>query len=504
MTAPGAGGRTLRTKLVTSIVVLYVAVTVVTGATTSFVWHTSQLRAVDDQLGSAAQVLRGKDTNGQSPSSAPGAGLAQLTCRLWPDSKILPNKIEGRLETSCYTTAPNGTQTEVSQSEVDRLDVLDWHSTPRTIRVNGQDYRAVAVQHSSTIYVDNVFTPALVTDVRGLPLDAVNSSTTALTKRLMFVALLGLVLVGGASWLIVGRNLAPLRRVAGTAQRVTQQPLATGEVRTAERVAPEDTDPYSEVGQVGLALNGLLEHVDASLSARHRSEMQIRQFVADASHELRTPLASIKGYAELSARETEPIPESITHALGRIESESERMTALVEDMLLLARLDSGRPLAREPVDLTLAVLETVSDARAAGPDHRWALDLPDEPCEVIGDDARLRQILINLLGNARKHTPPGTVITTGVRPVPGGVEISVADTGPGIPPELQPRIFERFARGDSARQRREGSTGLGLSIVQAVVSAHGGRVGLQSEPGRTVFTATLPAPPVETAPPAAP
>ena len=254
-----------------------------------------------------------------------------------------------------------------------------------------------------------------------------------------------------------------------------------------ERVDSTDTDERTEVGQVGLALNQMLDHVDGALTARQESETRVRQFVADASHELRTPLASIRGYAELSRRERGPVPDDVRHALRRIESESDRMTALVEDLLLLARLDAGRPLDRTAVDVTLLAMETTSDAQVAGPEHQWALELPDEPMEVLGDEARIRQVLINLLGNARRHTPTGTTVTTGVRAEGNEVVLTVSDDGPGIEPGLLPHIFERFTRGDSARTRTEGSTGLGLSIVHAVVAAHGGRLDVQSRPGDTCF-----------------
>ena len=165
---------------------------------------------------------------------------------------------------------------------------------------------------------------------------------------------------------------------------------------------------HTEVGQVGLAINTMLDNVESALHARQESETQVRQFVADASHELRTPLASIRGYAELTRRETDPVPPTVTHAIGRVESEALRMQELVEDLLLLARLDSGRPLEREPVDLSLLAVNAVSDAHAAAPDHTWELDLPEDPVEVPGDQARLHQILANLLANARTHTPAGT------------------------------------------------------------------------------------------------
>jgi two-component system OmpR family sensor kinase len=219
----------------------------------------------------------------------------------------------------------------------------------------------------------------------------------------------------------------------------------------------------------------------------------VRQFVADASHELRTPLAAIRGYAELTRRSGAAAPPDVTYALGRVESEAARMTTLVEDLLLLARLDAGRPLAAEVVDLVPLVVHAVSDAHVAGPGHDWQLDLPDDPVQVIGDGARLHQVVANLLANARTHTPQGTRVTVGVRGDGDLVRLTVADNGPGIPPELLPHVFQRFARGDESRSRTAGSTGLGLAIVDAVVSASGGRVDVDSDSGGTTFTVTLPA-----------
>jgi two-component system OmpR family sensor kinase len=168
------------------------------------------------------------------------------------------------------------------------------------------------------------------------------------------------------------------------------------------------------------------------------------------------------------------------------------MTTLVEDLLLLARLDAGRPLGHDAVDLVPLVVHAVSDAHAAGREHHWHLDLPDEPVLVEGDEARLHQVVANLLGNARTHTPPGTDVTVGVGRDAGSAVLTVADTGPGIPPELVPDVFQRFARGDESRSRIAGSTGLGLAIVSAVVGAHGGQVSVASRPGATAFTVTLP------------
>ncbi|MER7991294.1 HAMP domain-containing sensor histidine kinase [Streptomyces noursei] len=351
--------------------------------------------------------------------------------------------------------------------------------------------------------------------VLGVPLNEVDDTVGRLVLIECCVTLAGLVAAGIAGSAMVGIALRPLRRVAATATRVSELPLHQGEVALHVRVPAAEADARTEVGQVGAALNRMLGHVGSALSARQESETRVRRFVADASHELRTPLASIRGYAELTRRGQERPGPQTRHALGRIESEAERMTGLVEDLLLLARLDSGRPLSYAAVDLSPLVVDAVSDARAAGPGHGWRLELPDadEPALVRGDADRLHQILVNLLANARTHTPEGTTVTARVRsprrPRPGGVppvgaapdavQLEVQDDGPGIPAALLPHVFERFARGDASRARAAGSgrgggsTGLGLAIVQAVVAAHDGTVAVASVPGRTVFTVTLPA-----------
>jgi two-component system OmpR family sensor kinase len=308
----------------------------------------------------------------------------------------------------------------------------------------------------------------------------------------LVVAGAALVLAGIAGTFVVRGSLSPLRRVVATARRVSELPLSKGDVDLSVRVPDADTDARTEVGQVGAALNLMLGHVGDALAVRHASETRVRQFVADASHELRTPLAAIRGYAELTRRGRDTVPDDVARALGRIESESARMTTLVDDLLLLARLDSGRPLDRDPVQLSQLVVDAVNDAHAAGRDHRWLLELPDDPVTVTGDGARLQQVLANLLANARTHTPPGSTVVTSLAVADGWANVSVADDGPGVPEQILPDIFERFARGDSSRSRAAGSTGLGLAIVAAVVEAHSGHVGVSSRPGRTVFEVRLP------------
>lgn len=320
-------------------------------------------------------------------------------------------------------------------------------------------------------------------DLAALPTAELDRTLGDLVRLELLATLLGVLAAAGAGTWVVRRQLAPLREVAGTAHRVAELPLASGAIDMRERVPSRLTDERTEIGQVGSALNTMLDHVESSLEQRHRSEQQVRQFVADASHELRTPLATIAGYTELARRR----PETTGTALDKVETESARMTALVEDLLLLARLDAGRPLERQPVDLSRLLLEAVNDARVVDPEHHWRLSLPDAPLTVTGDATRLHQVVTNLLTNARKYTPAGSTVT--VTGTPAG--FTVHDDGPGFPPELAPRAFERFVRGDAARTR-VGGAGLGLSMVEAIVAAHGGRVDLASAPGDTTVTVTLP------------
>jgi two-component system, OmpR family, sensor kinase len=351
--------------------------------------------------------------------------------------------------------------------------------------------------------------------VTGLPLTTVNEQLEHVenTEHVLFAVALGLAVILGAA--LVQFSLRPLRRVAATATKVTELPLDSGEVTLPAGVP--DSDPRTEVGQVGAAFNRMLLHVERALGRRAASEARLRRFAADASHELRTPLSAIRGYAELALRHHGPVPEDVTHALTRVQSESARMSVLVDDLLLLARLDAGRPLEREPVDLSRLAIDVTSDARVARGDHHWRLDLPGDPILVRGDEHRLHQVLANLMSNAGKHTPPGSTVSValrvdqapvvdaplaaamverGVRPAPPRVELSITDDGPGIPPELLPDLFERFTRADTSRARDLNaagkSTGLGLAIVDAVVAAHGGSITVTSRPGRTRFAIYLP------------
>ncbi len=321
----------------------------------------------------------------------------------------------------------------------------------------------------------------------------------ATVGRLAFIEVvifaIGVAIAGVIAAFATRATLRPLHRVSATARRVSELPLERGEVELDDRVPEADADPRTEIGQVGVAFNRMLGHVAGALEVRQESETRVRRFVADASHELRTPLAAIRGYSELARRRADELPPEVAAMLERVGSQTERMTLLVEDLLLLARLDAGRPLARERVDLARLVADAVADAHAVAPTHRWSLQLPEEPEEmrfdVVGDPERLHQVVANLLANARTHTPPGTRVVAGLGRRGDVVRLEVADDGPGIAPDLLDHVFERFARGHTGRARSTGSTGLGLSIVSAVVTEHGGRLGVTSVPGDTCFSVEL-------------
>lgn len=381
----------------------------------------------------------------------------------------------------------DGSRVEVSRHALGQLAAVPPDHVIRTVELNGLgDYRIIGMhpRHGGP-----------QTIVVGLPTVVVDNTLLWVFGMFCVVAVLALLAAAVAGVLIIRRQLAPLSRVSEAARDVADRELDKGEVQLpAEIVHVDPLAAHTEVGQLGSALNRMLDRISAALAARHASETRVRQFVADASHELRTPLAAIRGYTELAQRKRDELPSEVAHAMNRVESETARMTRLVEDMLLLARLDAGRPLETEDVDLTRLMVDVVSDAHIAGPDHEWEVELPDEPVTMIGDSARLQQVLVNLLANARTHTPPGTTVTTSLtQGSDGATVITVADNGPGIPEDLQREVFSRFARGDSSRSRQAGSTGLGLSIVAAVVKAHGGTIEVDSEPGSTVFRVWLPA-----------
>ncbi|MGW5240521.1 HAMP domain-containing sensor histidine kinase [Monashia sp. NPDC004114] len=485
---------TLRAKLVASMLALFTALSLATGAVTVLALNNQLTSQVDDQLNeSISRILHGGplpdfQVTQESQRRPGGPGDEGLIA-------FLPNQPTALFPTdvgAATSLDKNRRNLTTDQLSILAHSGLGKDATDVDLGGNQGTYRVVAAYTAlGQRDVPMQATPGVI--IVGLPTTPNQHTVQRMVVFAIGTATAGIVLVAVIGTWLVRRNLEPLRRVAATATKVSKMPLHTGRVALAERVDPAYIDERTEVGKVGAAFNEMLDHVDEALNSRHQSEQRVRQFVADASHELRTPLASIKGYAELSRREPNPVPESVTHAMGRIESEATRMSSLVDDLLLLARLDAGRPLEKAPVDMSALVINAVSDAYAASPGHRWDLDLPPEPVEVRGDAARLHQVVANLLANARTHTPDGTRVTTSVREEGPWIRVAVHDDGPGVPAALQPNVFERFARGDGARTRSGGSTGLGLSIVAAVSKAHGGRVELDSKPGDTTFSLLLPA-----------
>lgn len=328
--------------------------------------------------------------------------------------------------------------------------------------------------------------------VTGIPLKDMNNTLTTLVAVMAGGSLAVMVIAGLLGSWIIRRTMRPLERVSAVATGVAQADLESQVLSRADRVQPRDSNPRSEVGAVGFALNQMLGNVQSALQAREKTENQMRAFIADASHELRTPLAAIKGYSDL-LRWTENLSDSGEQSVNRIESQTARMSRLVEDLLLLARLDEGKQPVFEAVDLSEMLAESTFDMQVAAPDHRWALNIPDDPVEVRGDRNQLQQVISNLLSNARKHTAEGTHVTASLGFAEGGfAEIRISDNGEGIDPEFIDKIFDRFTRADVARSGDAGTTGLGLPIVRAIVEAHGGIIDVQSHPGETVFKVLLP------------
>jgi len=476
----------LRRRLVLAVLGLLAAVSIVIGAVSVVGLQGFLTGRLDQQLSQA----NNRSQNGFGPpGSAPGDTssevitsdrINQIINRQAPDTVIA---VTAAGKAAALRKNQAGTAQTLTTVQSKLFLAVTSTATPTTVDLGGGlgSYRAIAVEYSGGVRV-----------ITALPLADVNATVLRLAIVILIVTVLGLLLAAFLGAWIVRVALRPLQRVVATATNVSELPLDRGEVALGVRVPDEDADPRTEVGQVGAAINRMLGHVASALTSRQASEAKVRQFVADASHELRTPLASIRGYAELTRRGGYELPDDVVHSIGRVESEATRMTSLVEDLLLLARLDEGRDLESTSLDLSRLLIDAVSDAHAAGPDHVWSLDLPEEPVVIDGDAARLHQVLANLLANARVHTPAGTDVTVALGIDGGSAIVTVTDDGPGVPEEVQPVLFERFARGDSSRSRAAGSTGLGLAIVSAVVDGHGGIVSVSSVPGRTQFRVELP------------
>ncbi|WP_406333570.1 sensor histidine kinase [Streptomyces sp. NBC_00203] len=488
-------GRSLRTRLLLFISAALVVVCAAMALTTIFAQRAYLLGNLDQRVTDAAERSQGGVQIGPAIETdlgflnEQGQPIGTIAARLDKKGNILAAEVVSRAGGLEALTA----RQRAAFSGIEADGSLHTRSVPGL-----GTYRVTALEGGGR--------PVLT----ALPMDDVQDMISGLVMVEGAVAAAGLTAAGCVCAVVIRRQLRPLGRVAATAVEVSRSPLGHGEVTGLTRVPERDTDPGSEAGQVGAALNRMIDHVETSLAERQRgeeemrrSEERMRRFLADASHELRTPLASIAGYAELMNRGTEKI--EATMAWRRVSAESARMTGLVEDLLLLARLDEGRPLQSAEVDLASLVAEAVWDARAAGDSHNWQLALLlDSPALVVGDEARLHQVVANLLANARVHTPVGTTVVASVEATDTRCTIRVRDDGPGIPPSLLPRVFERFTRADASRSRasaEHGGSGLGLAIAAAITTAHGGTIRVESAPGRTEFTIELP--PAEVLTPAA-
>ncbi|MGW6740746.1 sensor histidine kinase [Streptomyces sp. NPDC055025] len=472
--------RTLRGRLTAGLLVLVALACLAVGLTTAFALDGFLTDRLDQQLSASdGRFAAGPDDEGTSDAGDP------------PDTRGQPEGTFGaRLLDGTPTRAAvvkDRTDVKVPLTPGDRraLAALRADGNGHDLRLSGLGaYRVTAVAGDGKDIL-----------VTGLPLRPVEETVHRLEG--VEAAVFGVTLVAtgtvGALW--VRLSLRPLRTVTAAAAGVAELPLAGGKAATLPGPVPVG-DPHTEAGQVGTAVNRLLGQVGNALERERTGEDRLRRFTADAGHELRTPVANVRGHAELALRHRSPVPADVRRALTRILSESERLSRLVDDLLLLARIDAGRALDRGPVDLTRLVLDTTEDARAAGPGHRWLLDLPEEAVTLTGDERRLRRVVGDLLANARSHTPDGTEVSVRLSAGPGAVRLTVADDGPGIPARLLPaEVFDRFVRADGGRSRTDGGTGLGLAIVHAVVTAHGGTVDAVSGGGRTEFTVVLPAPP---------
>ncbi|WOQ16636.1 HAMP domain-containing sensor histidine kinase [Raineyella sp. W15-4] len=474
---------TLTRQLVVQVSAIIAVVAIALGFVTTLIAQRVLMRQLDDRLTAVlTRQQTAATTSGQGfaggidlPGQPIGTVVVVITDQASPTGTVTPVAQNGVL-------TPDGFRPVPSNAALRTLYNLPVGSGAHSVDLELLGgYRAMAVQNGQ----DRV--------IVGLPLTETRTAVATLVWTATILSLLAVAASVITVYVVVVRKMRPLTDLAAVARQVSAMPLSEGYVDLGPRVPPPRSPYAAEVTDVGEAINQMLGHVEWALQARQVSESWVRRFVADASHELRNPLAAIRGYAELTRRERDAMPPQTGRALDRIDAEAERMSALVEDLLLLARLDSKATPAHQPVDLTEIVVNALADAQAAGPDHSWSLDVPTEPVMVVGDRHQLHQVVANLLANARTHTPSGARVMAGLsvafaaaRPGQREAVVTVHDNGPGIPSAMIAQVFDRFVRADSARARirdasaPNGSTGLGLSIVAAVVTAHRGQVTVTS------------------------
>jgi two-component system OmpR family sensor kinase len=462
---------TLRLKLLIAMVLLVVAGLAVTGAVTYSTSRNSQYGQIDQNLAGlqnpAGHILQQFEFNGHGP---PGVSLPEGTFAAFLDSS-------GKQVASFIVRGYGGSTPPAPRLPSD-LAARSGDFAPRmfsTSAVGGSSLRyRVLAQDAGSVDPDMVPPHGGPYElVVATPLTDADRNLHQLLITEILVALGVALALGLISWWLVRRELRPLEEISTTAGAI-----AAGDL--TQRV-PEG-DPRTEVGHLGVSLNAMLAQIEQAFAERKASEDRLRRFLADASHELRTPLTSIRGYAELFRRGASENEEDLEKSMRRIEDESARMGVMVEDLLLLARLDARRPLDREPVDLTALAADAVADARVADPGRVISMQASG-PLVIEADQARLRQVAANLLSNAVRHTPSGTPIEVRVSTADGWAAVDVVDHGRGLSPDESRRAFEPFYRADPSRDRTTGGAGLGLSIVQAITEAHGGRVEVEPTPG---------------------
>ena len=459
----------LRARLLLGMAVVAVVLVVASLAITRATHHTL-IDQVDQQLERATpdREGRGYDPDGDSQSTD------------GPPSTLYVGVVDPQTGRLATVYLPNTRASDPGAPALSAAEIrAHLGQGPFTVDATGSTMR-----YRTTVRNDP---RSLQTIVLAVPLEDVDETIQHLLTIQALAAAAILATLGLVTFWVLRLGVRPVQEMTATAK-------AIGEGDLSQRI-PESA-PGTEAGELGVALNHMLERIEDAFDERARSEGRLRQFVADASHELRTPVTTIRGYAELYRLGGLTDDHEISEAMRRTEQEATRMGQLIGDLLDLARLDQGRPLERSPIDLSVLAADAVADAGAVEPGRPLTLDAP-QPAVVVGDEGHLRQILANLVVNARVHTDPQTPITVRVREQGADVVLEVADEGPGMPPEVADHAFERFFRADPARTRHRGGSGLGLSIVAGTVAAHGGTVGLETAPGQgTTVRVTLPkAPP---------
>jgi two-component system OmpR family sensor kinase len=460
----------LRGRLLIGVISLVVLGLLVSDVATYGLLQTSLIGRIDAQLigghNEANLALGGQGRGPEQPSRFPTGTVVEL---VGLDGTVVVAKVS-----TPFGSTPSSARPILPRSLPSAG--TDKPASPITVGSTEGD-----TQFRLTDWPENSFGGQFV--VLAIPLTDVQST---LSQLLQLEALIGVGVVAATvilALLIIRIGLRPLQKMG-----VVAADIAAGDL--SRRVEP--ATPRTEIGRLGLALNGMLSQIESAFAERTESNNRLRRFIADASHELRTPLTSIRGYSEMLRRGAAESPADSDVARRRIEEESVRMSVLVDDMLLIARLDQGRPLESKPVDLQAIASDAAADARAVAPHREITLSAPG-PVVVEGDDTRLRQVLGNLVRNALVHTPQQSAIEIAVSTVDGVGRISVADHGPGLKPEELDRIFEPFYRADPSRSRDSGGAGLGLSIVSAVVGAHGGNVKVkETSGGGATFEVELP------------